>query len=214
MNLSIKTIVIFIIALVILGLIIGFVVPKFKTTYSQFVVEQKEPSPPVPNMINQLTISRELVKTASLQPIIKASLYNPSVEDWNIVEHWGVLFKGCAEFDSVCFINTSNELCDEFSKDVDCLSAPTNVPGDGCLVVDGSDGDPDCAPSEIKLLVYCGDELVGESYVQDIPSNDFKTFTLLLNIPPIFEKKVFHQCFMKSVSSEPVEKEFSLYLEK
>ena len=214
MKLSVNVIVILIIALVVLGLILGFVVPRFQTTSSKFVYEQETPEPPIPDPVNQLTISQEVVKVSSQQTAIKASLYNPSDESWDVIGHWGILFKGCAASDSICFINSSNTLCDDFGKDVDCASSPTFMPGDGCVVEDLNDGDPDCAPQDIKLEVYCNTKLIGESYVQDIPANNFRTFTLLLSVPATFEKNEFQECILKSVSPLPREKSFSLYVEK
>ena len=77
MELGVNSIVILVIAIVMLGLILGIIVPKIKN--AGLTLEAKEPDPSAASASEQLTMSRtEISAYAGDEVVIKVGVYNPT----------------------------------------------------------------------------------------------------------------------------------------
>ncbi|MBI2576611.1 hypothetical protein HYV84_05330 [Candidatus Woesearchaeota archaeon] len=83
-ELSTNAIVVLILAVVMLGLGLGFVRGLFgKATQNIESIVGQEPDPPTPTSSNPVTLSRENVIVQAKEPIVvKVSAFNPTSADW------------------------------------------------------------------------------------------------------------------------------------
>jgi hypothetical protein len=81
LELSVNAIVILIIAIAILGLILGFVKYQIDKLKNKFNAE--EPQPPIPSSSQPITLSRETVGSNGKDPeSFRISVYNKDVTEW------------------------------------------------------------------------------------------------------------------------------------
>ncbi|MBW2974971.1 hypothetical protein KY366_04605 [Candidatus Woesearchaeota archaeon] len=87
-GLSVTAIVILILAIVMLGLGVGFIKGMFTKVSTQ--IEQQiaaEPEPYFPTASSPVSLSREMIMTnAGAREVIKVSTFNPTDETWDSVE--------------------------------------------------------------------------------------------------------------------------------
>jgi hypothetical protein len=77
MELSVNSIVILVIAIVIMGLILGFIRSKFAEVGGNLVTNEPEPNPA--SYDEQMTLSRETISTIpGGQSVLKVNVYNPT----------------------------------------------------------------------------------------------------------------------------------------
>jgi len=113
LEISVTAIVILIIAVITLGLILGFVRGMFGRASEKFEeMISAEPDPPIPYDDEPITLSRETIIThAKEAEILKISVYNPTNRDWENDSAWP---------------------CDSFSDSSRCGNS-RNQPQYGCV---------------------------------------------------------------------------------
>ena len=209
-NLSVNVIVVTILAIVLLGLGLGFVKGMFGKTAMKFEEQiSREPEPPNPTATNPISLSRENIKTnPEATEVVKISVLNPTSSDWvgrDFLYHGLTYPYVCGESDHVCYVNLPD--CDG-STDPDCIDANKDACTDDgfCLVNEQTCPDiedaiirgeaspteefdlpdkDDCGPHDgVDLLVRCDNELEINklSNPKIISAGDVQTFSIVLNI--------------------------------
>jgi len=138
LQLSVNAIVVLILAIVLLGLGLGFVKGMFgkvSTSFEEQISREPEPFPPTAD--SPITLSRENIKTNPGETeVIKIAVLNPTNSDWSERDYLyhGLIYPYiCGESDYVCYVNAD---CDG-SSDPDCIGIvdkETCVNDGKCLV--------------------------------------------------------------------------------
>lgn len=144
MELSVTAIVVLIIAIVMLGLALGFVRGMFGKVSTQFEEQiSAEPDPPAPHGSEPVTLSREsLIMRAKESGVLKVGVFNPTNEDWVISAAWpcdkfttpaecGALVAG-TDGQIGCAWDSANDLCCDIASVADCSAGTATVVATAC----------------------------------------------------------------------------------
>lgn len=213
LELSVGAVVILILAIILLGLGIGFIKGMFgKTTVKFEELVLREPEPPAPTSSSPITLSREIVTAnAGETEALKISVFNPTNKDWTFRD---ALLEGATRCgysgDNICYVNSQDtsgkcvtldnaKIYDnECTGTVTCGDEDPPGPGEGECIIDNINcpegDDPDCAPNEgVRLAIECSQELDLEIQTnpKEIISGESATFTALLEIKKGIPKKTY-----------------------
>lgn len=198
------------ISAVLLAVILWMVTAKLVKMSSSFESSvENEPRPATPDALSPFTLSRYSIETSKSFEVLKASVFNPTEEEWAIRNYWGSYSKGCGQEDGICLVAQGCDL-----PDADCAKATKNA-GDICYVENDDDSDADCAPTEIKVTVECTElGLRASSASKNIPPKDYETFIIILDIPKSAQKNKLYTCTAKLVhfSKQNIEKQLTVFL--
>ena len=129
LELSVNTIVFFVLAIAVLVLGISFIKVMFgKSTVKFEELVTNEPEPPASTANSPISLSRETISTVSgSTEAVKISVFNPTNQNWTFRDAIGEEDDLCGKpGDKICYVDTGSTLGNICNNDVNAISTDTD----------------------------------------------------------------------------------------